>query len=167
MFFRVLVEFFSFAIWFLRDKPISFIYRRSWGDLEKEYRHPHERKCVRRRREIAGWLFIPREFWLSGEAWACPLSQDFFSFFVDSVTFLLSHELGRKKDAFCSVRVLSDSFQVWGPTHSLLALFLGTTCLLCASVIMTKTFCGNLQQPLLGFVGSTCIVCSVVQEQEC
>lgn len=75
--------------------------------------------------------------------------------------------VGKKEGYLRSIRVLSDSFQVWGPTHSLLAIFLGTTCLLCASVIMTKTFCGNLQQPLLGFVGSTCIVRSVVQEQEC
>lgn len=65
-----------------------------------------------------------------------------------------------------SIRVLSDSFQVWGPTHSLLAIFWDHLPTLCFCN-HDKTFCGNLQQPLLGFVGSTCIVRSVVQEQEC
>lgn len=92
------------------------------------------------------------------------LSPKTFSHFSLSQSLYFFHlSWGEKRDALRSIRILSKFSSFGSNTLSPLALFLGTTCLLCASVILTKTFCGNLQQPLMGFAGSTCIVPSVVQ----
>lgn len=120
-----------------------------------------------RRKEMAGWLhptwiltiwgglrmsFLPRLFLLFH--WLSRFIS--FTWVVKKEGCLMQHQDSLRQ------------FSSFGSnTLSPLALFLGSTCLLCASVILTKTFYSKLQQSLTGFTGFTCAVPRVVQQQEC
>lgn len=130
--------------------------------------------------QMSSWKKMCHEKKRDGRLTSSHTNSDYLGRLEDVLspkTFLLFHWLSRfisftwvvkKEGCLMQHQDSLRQFSSFGSnTLSPLALFLGSTCLLCASVILTKTFYGKLQQSLTGFTGFTCAVPRVVQQQEC
>lgn len=107
-----------------------------------------------RRKEMAGWLHPTRILTIWGGLRMSFLPRLFLLFHWLS-RFISFTWVVKKEGCLMQHQDSLRQFSSFGSnTLSPLALFLGSTCLLCASVILTKTFYGKLQQSLTGFTGS-------------